>query len=125
MNMGMSYEQFWEDDPTIAKAYFEAFKMKQKNEFKNKEWELWKQGVYVYEALVDVSPILHAFSKATKPLPFPEKPLGIEYLENDGMKTEEQKKQEEENERLKAQVFFNNWARATAKQFKKRQEEGE
>ena len=29
------------------------------------------------------------------------------------------KEQEEENERLKATVFFNNWARATRKHFKK------
>ena len=119
MNMGMTYKDFWEEDPTIAKTYLEAFKIKRKNEIKSKEWEIWKQGVYVYEALVDVAPILHAFSKAKKPLPFPEKPYGIEQLEDDGKNEIEKKKQEEENERLKATVFFNNWARATKKQFKK------
>ena len=71
MNIGMTYKEFWEDDPTIAKTYIEAFKLKQKTKIKNKEWEMWKQGVYVYEALIDVSPILHAFSKAKKPLPYP------------------------------------------------------
>ena len=117
MNIGMTYKEFWEDDPTIAKTYIEAFKLKQKTKIKNKEWEMWKQGVYVYEALIDVSPILHAFSKAKKPLPYPEKPLGIELL--DDKKTQEEKEKEQENERLKATVFFNNWARATKKQFKK------
>jgi hypothetical protein len=118
MNMGMTYKEFWEEDPTIAKTYLEAFKIKQKNEFKSKEWEIWKHGVYVYEALVDVAPILHAFSKAKKPLPYPDKPFGIDKFEEEEDK-EKIKKQEEQNERLKATVFFNNWARATKKQFKK------
>lgn len=117
MNMGMSYKEFWEEDPTIAKIYLEAFRIKQRNEIRNKEWEMWKQGVYVYEALIDVSPILHAFSKAKKPLPYPEKPYGIEKLNEE--KQEIEKEKEVENERLKAKVFFNNWARATKKQFKK------
>lgn len=118
MNMGMTYSEFWEQDPTIAKTYLKYFQIKQKNELKSREWEMWKQGVYVYEALIDVSPILHAFSKATKPLPYPEKPYGIERLDEEE-DIEKNKKQEEENERLKAKVFFNNWARATRKQFKK------
>lgn len=119
MNMGMTYNQFWDEDPTIAKTYLEAFKIKQKNEIKSKEWEIWKQGVYVYEALVDVAPILHAFSKAKKPLPYPEKPYGIDEFDKDEEKTKEEKEQEIENEKLKATVFFNNWARATKKQFNK------
>ena len=117
MNMGMTYKEFWEDDPTMSKQYLEAFRMKQKNEIRNKEWEIWKQGMYVYEALIDVSPILHAFSKSKKPLPYPEKPYGL--MEDNEEKDETTKEQEEENERLKATVFFSNWARATRKQFKK------
>lgn len=82
-----------------------------------KEWEMWKQGVYVYEALCDVSPILHAFSKkGTKPLPYPTKPFGIE----DKEKTEEDKKQEAENERLKAILKFSEWERATKKHFEEK-----
>lgn len=80
---------------------------------------MWKQGMYIYEALCDVSPILHTFSKnGTKPLPYSKAPYGMEeYV----AKMEEQKreptKQEVENERLKAQIFFTNWARATKKRF--------
>ena len=124
MNIGMSYREFWEDDPTIAKQYLEAFKIKQKNEIKNKEWEIWKQGMYVYEALIDVSPILHAFSKAKKPLPYPKKPFGLEETEqNNEEKDEITKEKEAENERLKATVFFNNWARATRKHFESKEGE--
>ena len=120
MNLGMTYKEFWEEDPTMAKDYLKAFEIKQKREIRNKEWEIWKQGMYVYEALIDVSPILHAFSKAKKPLPYPEKPYGIEEIdEKIEEKDEITKEQEKENERLKATVFFNNWARATRKHFKK------
>lgn len=112
----MSYKEFWEDDPTIAKSYYEAYKIKMKREQEIKEWQMWKQGVYMYEALCDVSPILHAFSKkGTKPLPYPDKPYGFEEPE----KTEQQKEQEKQNEIMKAQVFFNNWAKAAQNRFKK------
>lgn len=117
MNIGMTYKEFWEEDPTITRCYLKAFEMKQKAEIRNKEWEIWKQGMYVYEALIDVSPILHAFSKAKKPLPYPEKPYGLQ--EDDEEKDKVTKEQEQENERLKATVFFSNWARATKKHFKK------
>lgn len=118
MVMGMSYDQFWRDDPTIARTYLKYFKMKQKNEIKQKKWDMWEQGTYIYEALIDVAPILRAFSKATKPLPYPEKPYGIDDLEEDEIKKEQDKKQQEENERLRAIIFFKQWARNTQKQFK-------
>lgn len=98
----MTYEEYWQKDCTLVKAYRKAWKMKSEI----KEWDIWKQGMYVYDALCKVSPILHAFAqKGTKPLQYPEKPYGIEqYEEND--KKEEEKQQEVENERLKAQLHF-------------------
>ena len=42
------------------------------------KWARWEQGLYIYEALCDVSPILRAFSKATKPLQYPQQPYGLE-----------------------------------------------
>ena len=119
ISIGMTYKEFWEDDVTIPKSYLKAYKMKIEREQEINEWRMWKQGVYVYEALCDVSPILHAFSKkGTKPLPYPSKPYGIE---GNKEKTEEQKQKEAENERLKAIVAFNAWEKATRKHFEKRQ----
>lgn len=121
ISIGMTYEQFWENDPTIAKCYLEAFNIKQKREQEIKEWNMWKVGVYMYEALCNVSPILHAFSKkGTKPLPFPDKPLGIEAYENEEKK-EEIKKQKQENERLLAIIYFNNWAKTWQKKFESKE----
>ena len=49
-------------------------------------------------------------------MPYSEVPYGMEkYKEEIGKK--EPTKQEIENERLKAQIFFNNWEKSTRKQF--------
>ena len=111
MSYGMTYEEFWNDDFFKCKYYreYHKFKVKQKDE------EMWIQGMYIYEALCDVSPILHAFSKkGTKPLPYAEKP----YMSTaPSLQSEEEKKREVENARLIAQIHFDNWARAVKKQF--------
>lgn len=120
ISIGMTYEQFWRDDVTMTKMYLKAYKMKKKNEIELDQWNMWKQGMYIYEALCDVSPVLHAFSKkGTKPLPYPEVPYGMEDYKRKIEESKEPTAQEVENERLKAQIFFSNWARATKKQFDK------
>lgn len=126
MAMGMTYEQFWRDDVTMTKAYLKAYKIRQKEQVDINEWNIWKQGMYIYEALCDVSPVLHAFSKkGTKPLPYSKTPYGYEEYEQkikqqqeEKRKNEEPTQQEVENERLKAQIFFSNWARSVKKHFK-------
>ena len=73
------------------------------------------QGVYVYDALCRVSPILHAFSKSgTKPLPYVEKPYMSTF---DEKKNKELKEKEKENAVLVARLQFDNWMKATNKQF--------
>lgn len=116
MSYGMSYDEFWYDSPYRAKFYREAKKLNARR----KDEELWLQGVYIYDALCRVSPILHAFSKSgTKPLPYLEQPFSYT---DDKYKTEQEKEKEAENERLKAQVQFGMWARAVAKKFEKKEE---
>lgn len=111
MSYGMTYDQFWYEPAWLVKFYREAFKLKLKHE----DTFMWKQGMYIYEALCDVSPILHAFSKkGAKPLQYRSKPMSDS---DETVKTEKEKEQEKKNEQLKAQIFFNNWARATAKHF--------
>ena len=70
--------------------------------------------MYIYEALLDVSPVLHAFAKkGTKPRKYTEKPYPL-------FEKEDEKYTEEQNqiERDKAEMFFRDWAY----QFKKKQE---
>lgn len=116
MSIGMSYEQFWYEDVSLTKYYLKAFKIKEKREATKNKWAIWEQGLYIYEALCDVSPILRAFSKATKPLPYLQKPYGLEDIADE----EEQQKTKEEKEKveiMRAQIFFENWADATQKKF--------
>ena len=64
-------------------------------------------GWYVYEALCDVSPVLHAFSKkGTKPRPFRTEPYAL-----NGEK-EEKSEQQEEAERLRAEIYMKQMMRA-------------
>lgn len=111
MSYGMSFDQFWYDSPWLTKFYRESYKLK----IRYDDVFMWKQGMYIYEALCDVSPILHAFSKkGTKPLQYRSKPMSEEHRE---MQTEKEKEIIQKNEQLKARIFFENWARATAKHF--------
>lgn len=89
LSIGMTYEQFWNDDPMLAKYFREADEIR----VERKNQELWLQGLYVYEALCDASPLMNAMAKkGTKARPYPQKPYAI---------TEKQRKREaEEKEKL-------------------------
>ena len=64
-------------------------------------------GLYVYEALCDVSPVLHAFAKkGTKPKPFRAEPYGM------SDKQEEKSEKREEAERLRAEIYMKQMMRA-------------
>jgi hypothetical protein len=114
MGYGMSYDEYWFDTPYKAKFYREMYDI----QVKRKDEEFWMQGVYIYDALCKVAPILHAFSKAgTKPLPYPDKPY-LSSKNNEEVLSEEDKEKKLENERLIAQVHFNTWFRAVSNHFK-------
>lgn len=72
--IGMTPEQYWDGDPALAKYYRKADAIK--SERVNQE--LWLQGMYIYEAICDASPILHSFAKkGTKPHPYTDKPYPL------------------------------------------------
>lgn len=83
--MGMSYDEFYCKDHTLVIAYREAYK--RKCEEKNRD--MWLQGLYVYEAISRVSPLLIPFNKHPKPMPYLDKPFPIMGKENN---EEEQQK---------------------------------
>jgi hypothetical protein len=124
MSIGMSYKEFWEGDVTLTKVYLASYKIKEKREYGTMKWQNWEQGLYIYEALCDVSPILRAFSKSKKPLPYPERPYGMEGDEKKKKEEKSKKKQEKQKELelYRAQIFFKNWAKNTSNHFK--QQEG-
>lgn len=98
----MTYDQYWNDDCTLVKHYRKAHEIR--NELKNQE--LWLQGMYIYEAFCNVSPLLHAFAKrGTRPLPYPDKPYPITKKA-----AKEREVEIEKANRLKAKATFETWA---------------
>ena len=107
--IGMTPEQYWDSDCTLTKYYRKAEELR--NEKRNQE--LWLQGMYVYEAICDVAPILHAFAKkGTKPTPYSDKPYAIS-------KKQSRKNEEEKQRKLveKGKKFMEAMAASINKKF--------
>ena len=56
--MGMTYDEYWRGPAWLVKAYREAKSIRMHDE----EWSRWRQGAYIYEALLCVAPALRALS---------------------------------------------------------------
>ena len=98
LSIGMRPEEYWDGDPSLAKYYRKADEMR----FKRRNEEMWLQGMYIYEALCNVSPVMHAFAKkGTKPRPYPDHPYALSNQER-----KEEKKLQEERDREKAKQYM-------------------
>ena len=97
MSVGMTYDEFWNQDVTMVRAYRKADEMRKRRQNET----LWLQGMYIYEALCDVAPVFHAFvKKGTKPNPYAKEPYAITEEEIREHKEREARMKEE---RLKAE----------------------
>ena len=95
----MTYEQYWYGDVCMVRAYREADR--RRIERKNMEYHL--MGMYVYEAICDVSPVLHAFARrGAKPIPYRTAPYSLK----DQPERAEDKARQDENDRLKARLYM-------------------
>lgn len=75
MAMGMTYHEYWEEDSDLAMYYRKADEIRQDK----LNWQLHLQGLYVYEAVCDASPLFQPFvKKGTKPIPYRSLPYGVE-----------------------------------------------
>ena len=97
LSIGMTPEQYWDGDCTLTKYYRKAEELR--NEKRNQE--MWLQGMYIYEAVCDVSPILHAFAKkGAKPHPYPSKPYAISEKQIKREREEKERKLVEKGKRF-------------------------
>lgn len=112
MVMGMTYDQFWNDDVELVKFYREAFQLKQQL----KEQDLWLQGAYFCEA------ISACFSDKKNKVTYPEKPhgyLGIKKAETAAQKSaKEELKKKQAYEKTKIDMEL--WAARLERKFKKK-----
>ena len=98
LSIGMTPEQYWDGDPMLAKYYRKADEIRQKR----RNEELWLQGMYIYEALCDVAPVVHAFAKkGSKPVPYPDHPYALTVHDR-----ENEKKIKEQRDREKARRYM-------------------
>lgn len=94
------------------KFYREADKIK--NEQKNQE--LWVQGAYIYEAILDAAPALRfSFSgKPQEPIPYRDEPFPLFQSKAEKKKREERNK---EKQMEKIENSMNAWMRSANKKF--------
>lgn len=98
MSIGMSYDDFWNGDVSMVEVYRKADELR----LKQRNYELWLQGMYVYEALCDASPLFRFSLKGgtIKPEHYVKEPYPITPLEAQEREEREAKAREE---RLKAE----------------------
>lgn len=92
LSIGMTEEQYWEGDSVLPKYYRQAEELRKERV----NQEAWLQGMYVYDAIARISPILHAFAKkGTKAQPYVEEPYPINkrLVDNADTKKDKQKSQ--------------------------------
>lgn len=115
--IGMTEEQYWHGDCTLVKYYRKADEIRKER----KNAELHLQGMYFYDALVCVSPLLHAFAKkGTKAHPYPDRPYPLTEKEQEALKREKREK-----EKAKAREAFDAMVAALAARGLKEEEESE
>lgn len=100
----MTWEQYWYGDVWLTVLYREA----EKRRIERMNFESLLMGTYIYEALCDVSPVLHAFAKkGTEPIPYRTEPYSLFREER-----EQKDVQKEEAERLRAKAYMKQMVRA-------------
>ena len=98
LNMGMTYEQYWDGDTDAHKIFRAAKRLK----VHEKNRDMWLQALYFYEAMIDVAPYVKAFSKS-KPHPFRDEPYDLFEEERAArMEREEQERYEQMKEKVAA-----------------------
>lgn len=97
MSIGMTYDEFWNGNVSMVKAYRKANELRDKR----RNQELWLQGMYFYEALCDASPLFRfTTKKSVKPESYLKEPYPITEAE---VREREERERRKKEERLKAE----------------------
>lgn len=106
MAMGMSWNDYWEGDPDMIVAFRKAFRLREKRAAERRNTELWLQGMYFYEALIDVSPLFRDLLKNPKAIPYLKEPHPLDKAEK-----EMREKRDNEERDKDIQAKFKAWAK--------------
>ena len=87
--MGMTFEQFWQQDCSMVVAYRKAYRIRQEEINRT----AWLNGLYMYKALTSAPQFVQGFiPKGTKIEPYPNKPIDFTPVKP---KTEQEKLDDE------------------------------
>lgn len=73
LSIGMTYEQYWYDDPFLLKAYYRAEEIRQRK----RNNEMWLQGLYVYQAVGGLIHLANPFTKERRAKPYLKQPIAL------------------------------------------------
>ena len=108
MAIGMTYEQYWYDDPLIVRAFYKAEKIRQTR----LDEQAWMQGLYFQRALDSIVGNMFR-EKGAKPAEYPDRPLLYEFKPKKAEKVEKKQTVEiEEQEALWAKAWMTNFVQA-------------
>ena len=99
----MTPEQYWDEDADLVKYYRKLDELRAEKD----NWRAYIQGAYIYEAILDASPILNPLApKGTKAVPYPDKPyeLGFEGADEEQDTSNGELKTEAEYESMMAKL---------------------
>lgn len=109
LSLGMTEAEFWDGDCELVRYYRQAaeYRKQRVNE------EAWLSGLYIYEAIADLVPVLNPLTKpGTRPTPYPDRPYPITEAER---KLREEEREREEAEQIREHL--KSWATLHNKQY--------
>lgn len=105
ISIGMTPNLYWDGDCRLTEIYRKADEITQRR----KNQDFWLQGMYIYEALIDVAPVLHSFAKkGAKPMPYSSEPYPIT-----AKQAEEREERQAKTRREQAKAKVAAWALKT------------
>lgn len=107
----MSYQDFWDGPADLARYYRD----KNRCEMDRRNTELWLQGAYIYEAILDCVPALNFFGKNRNPQPYREEPIPLT-----GEQKREREEKAQEKKKSETRKMLEAWAATVNANRKKR-----
>ncbi len=115
LSIGMTEEQYWDRDASLVEYYRKAEEIRRDRV----NQEFWLQGMYIYDSLLRVSPILQAFAKkGTKPKPYVDEPYPISKKMMEDAELKKEKAQQDKAKRFMEAFMVKNNKRFEEKERK-------
>lgn len=99
LSIGMTYEQFWDGDPELVRAYRKAEDIRTHR----RNWEMWLNGRYIYDSVMRLIPSLNMW-KPKEPIAYMDEPYPLNKKEYEDRQMREHKRKQEEM-RAKLQAY--------------------